>query len=455
MPAVDQYYPPGTPGRRNLQLEVDKERRHRKEKYERAKRYLAGQHRDQLNNKPEEPDDNTVINVIRQTVDREVSFLFPSFPHLELEPDEIDDTPDEKWLMKAWEENGGLAFLHELAQVGALAGHNHVRVLPPRSDNSMPRLVILNPAHVVSFWKIDDIKQVVWHEIAWSMGGINTIIDVVFDENLNEWFVFEYQQRGGTPWELVERDEWPSEFGPVVQWKHLPNPHEFYGKGSAEAEDIRLQDAINLIFSEMMRINRYHASPRTIAIGVHADDILPASIDDMWAIENPDVDIKNLEMVSQLSAAFELANFLYETYLTQQRVVIIRGEVKDFQRVTNSGVKTVFMDNIAKRTILAVLYGMAITNISHRMSVAAGRTPELAPVVKHAEPLPLDEKEQVDINSIELASNVISHEEVMLKRGRNPKETLERMRREAEDPIFINGGSEGDLDPNPIPEPGQ
>jgi len=448
MPGIMRYIDPNDPYRNGSMSDPFKERQDRADAYKKRRKYYDGEHKRFLDKAENEPDDNVIVNIFKQAVDRTLSFLFPAMPFLELAPHETQETPEERWFRQAWEYAGGIFFLTELGLNGALSGHNYVRVLPLRTGEVFPRLINLNPESVITFWRSDDVDTVVWHEISWDVtDGKKTtyyILDVI--NNDDYWELVQYVSINGSNWEIDgEIETWDHPVGPIVQWKHFPNPNRFYGKD--EGGHLGLNDKVNLILSENARINRYHSSPKTIATGVSSEDVVPSNINDLWTIESSDAAVFNLEMMSELAAAQQLAVNLAENFLAESRVVILRGDVKDFQRVTNTGVRTVFMDMLAKNVLLRWEYGKGIQDICRVMSLVAGKG-ELIPDIVHQDPLPTDDLERVNVAAIERAMKIVSRRTISGKRGYNWDEELERQEAEEANPIFAapqTGGSDEGL----------
>jgi hypothetical protein len=451
MPQAKEYVEPSHKSRETEMYLADDERTVMTKAFQNSFDYYCGKQKKQLKTKVNEPDDNVILNLVQLTADRTLSFLFPSMPQFELDPGEIENTPEEQWLTDAFEANGGLAFMQKIGLIGFLTGHVYVRVKPPNPGlpeqvSKFPRLYPYYPGQMVSYWNGDDHVDILWHELRWKSNDVEFLIDFVHEDNI--WKIIEYSKEHGGNWSPTGRGgKWEHPYGPIVQWQHLPNPVSFYG--IKEATDFELQDTLNLLVGEMAKIVRYHASPRTVAIGVPAEEIQETSIDSMWAIDDPDARIQNLEMQSELLPSRELAVYLQDMYLALRRVVILKGEVKDFQRVTNAGVRTVFMDALAKRNVLIKQYGHGLTNIAHRMSIVGDIAEGLTPSVKFADPLPIDDREKTELAIMRKEARIESHQTAALKVGNYWPDELEKMRQESEE-LILNPGPPPQLNPNTV-----
>lgn len=434
MPEAMTYLGPDDVTRQNPFDSSTVERAERDRNYQRAWDYYTGKHRKFLKLKEGEPDDNVVMNLVKMTAERTVSFLFPTMPRFELGPVDSTVQKEEKWIYDLIDYNGGLSFLHRIALTGFLSGHVHIRVRPPEAPNmEFPKLSILHPGRTVTYWKADDVDTVVWHEYSWKVGRAYYLLDFINDRENQRWLIRQYVKDGSTAWVMTDEAVWPSMYGPIVHWQHLPNPNYFYG--ASEVQDLNLQDNINLMASEMVRILRYHASPRTVAFGVEREDIQETAIDHMWSIESTDARVENLEMESQLEAGRNLLGTFYDTYLANSRVVLLRGEVRDFQRVTNAGVRTIFMDSLSKRDVLADQYVTGLTNVIYRAGQVMNK--EIIPNVILNDPLPVDEGERTRVQQLRLAMGVTARKEIVEGEGRSWERVRAEIKEEAEDPAFI------------------
>lgn len=409
MPSAMQYVDPNDKLRANRMYFTDTLERNRVERFEKMWEYYYGNQKKFLKIRENEPDDNVILNLIKLTADRTVSYLFPQQPIVEVDFT-TDVTNDEIWINNVFQYNGGLSFFHKLALIGFMSGHVYVRVVP---QNPYPKLVIVHPKNIKTYWYGTDITEVLWHELSWTINDVNYIIDFIRTDD-NNWLIREYTATKGSAYTLVQEAVWQSEYSPIVQWQHLPNPATFYG--TPESEGLPLQDIINLALSETTRILRHHASPRTIAFGVEGEDIQETAIDELWAIEDTNARVENLEMQSDLSASMKLIQFLFDNYLSISRTIIVKGEAKDFQRVTNTGVRTLFNDVTAKRNSLLGNYDQAIKDIVARCFIVAGKGFKSCRVT-HFDPLPTDELEKQRVNQLKIQLGLASRRQLVEQEG--------------------------------------
>lgn len=421
------------------EYDSDMERRHRAEVFETNEKYYDGEHFKPLMVTEEDPvDDNVVINITKQAIDRTLSFVFPDMPRMVLDADE-NVTPEEEYLDATFRYNGGSVFLTSVAYNGALSGHCFVRIIRPdpldEDGGRYPQLVNIHPKNIVAYWNAENMREVLWYELRWASGKSYYLQDIVFRKELRQWHTYTYvQEKGTSHWTLVgdQPQIWDSPLGPIVHWQHLPNVNAFYGTPEATKDQIRLNDAVNRVASDVSRIIRYHAAPRTIGVGLSAEEINETAIDGFFTVDNPDANIYNLEMKSDLGSSMNFLDILIHNHLQQSRVVIMRGTVKDFQRVTNTAIRAVFLDMIAKNQILRWNYGDALQRIAQRILMIGGYGANRRPNILWSDPLPSDDTELVNAIAIERNLKLVSQETASKLRGYDWNSEKERMEREAE-----------------------
>ena len=106
----------------------------------------------------------------------------------------------------------------------------------------------------------------------------------------------------------------------------------------------------------------------------------------------------------------------------QQRVVVLTGSAADFQRVTNLGVQTVFIDQLAKNDELWEQYEPGLVDLCKLMLCVAGKMWDRMIKITRSSPLPTDPKEVMDVQEKELTLELASKETIMRERGRNPQQ---------------------------------
>lgn len=426
MPAAQAY----NPNNKALWAEAEKELLARRTLCNTAWDYYEGRHAKHLKTASGETDDNVVINLWKQGKDREITFLFPKMPGFELDDNLDDDSDDEKWLRGAWAWNKGLKMLRRLARYGALDGHVFAKVMASEKPDGYPRIVALNPANTLAFWKADDYDERLFYATYYEVGGKEQRQDVVKLDDGNWWFInWEREKKRESSgqeapvWRETGRVKWAFELCPIVDWQHIDMPGRFYGDN--EASLIPLNDKVNKIASDTSRILRFYSQPQTVILAdIEPEKVKERAIGNAWVMPR-DADVKNVEMQSDLQSSVRFTEMLVEAMKSQQRVVVLSGDVADLQRVTNLGVETVFIDQIAKTDELWEQYEPGIADLCKLLLCVGRKTFDVQVKVNRASPLPKDAKETIEVQEKELDLGLASKDTIMRERGRNPKKERE------------------------------
>ncbi len=458
MPSAIRYIPPTDSDRNMFGSEVEHERTTRRDKYRLALEYYKGEHPNQLEfDAGEDPDDNTVINLVQMTADRTVSFLFPSIPIFQTDPASPEDTAEEAWIKDFFDANGGLQALSKLGLRGFLSGHGYIRLKPVEKakrsrKNVFPKMTVLDPTSVLVYWKADDVADVLWYEMRYSVGSVVYIQDFVRKDDVNEWWIYTYKSQeeeenpsdfqgnatphghssvisldlidfGNTNFEqigsvAIHRHEIP----PIIEFPHLPHPDDYYGLGEFTQQS--LQDTINRIASERNRIVRENADPVDVMTGAGADEIEDGG--SIISIDSPMAKVTRLEMKGDMVGITTVLDKLIETYLAIARVVLLKGEAKDLQRVTNASVRTLFLDALSKNNLLQSTYGYGLLRLvklalamAFEMKALTTNPESLDVNIKFAHPLPVDETEIANQNAIMVGLGARSLRTAATKMGDN------------------------------------
>ena len=307
--------------------------------------------------------------------------------------------PAEIYLDDAWQHNHAAVLLANMALNGAVHGHVFARIL---DAEPWPRVVNLNARHVTTYWQADDFQRVLWYEIRWQNGREQWRQDIVQTDD--HWTLYDYRL-AGSRWELQEEVVWPYPLGPLVDWQHLPQPAAFYG--ADELQHAELNDAVNKIASDISRILRFHAYPRTIGTGFEATAVQNTAIDDFWTIANDNAKVFNLEMQSDLTASLRFLQLLTDTFLAESRVTMLHGNPDSVKGVTNLAIRALYMDMVAKNAVLRRHYGSGIEELSRRILMLGGHDPT-RPTLHWQDALPTDQRETVDVVRQQVELGVMS-----------------------------------------------
>lgn len=275
----------------------------------------------------------------------------------------------------------------------------------------------LNPANVLVFWRADDYEQVMWYEIHWQSG--RSLQRQIIARDDSQWRIEDWRD-DGSGWRKHAVSAWTYPLAPICDWPHAVTPDGYYG--APEVSNPSLNDRVNKMMSDISRILRFHAAPRTIGIGFQADDVTASGIGNLWTIQNTDAKVFNLEMQSDLAASMNAADYLTRAFMAEQRVVVQRGDVTDWQRVTNLGIQALYLDMTHKIAALQRNYEIGVVGISQRLRMLASEAAYAEPLhVLWPDPLPKSDLESISVLEKEIGLGILSRESAAQLRGREDR----------------------------------
>jgi hypothetical protein len=450
MPAVPAQYIPPSDSRdsRAFDERVSEERKARKELIDTYWRYYEGDHHKPLAVAPGKRDDNVIINLCAQAIDKGVVFFAPDAPTL-LFPGETpqpgDESPVQRALEAFWEHADLEAFVTDAALAGFISGHLFCKLLPPERAGDPPSVAVLDTRHVTAMWDVMNTKRALWYRLEWELDSETTRRqDIVPDWLLVEgegapaydpdstWTIIEYEKARTTQnkWAEQGRDAWAYPFSPIVQWKNGPAPHTFYGP--SDLRHYRLNDAVNFVASNSLRIIKYHAHPRTIGVGVNADQVKETSIDGFFSIP-ADASVQNLEMRGDLASSMQMLDRLRSAFFTQMRTVDWSSQSDKVGQLTNFGLRVLFDDMMEQTEAKRRVYGQGIAEISRRAVIIMGHAAPEPPALEWPDPLPQARLELVQAAQMEQQLGFTSNRTLAADLGRDFDEEIERKSTEAQE----------------------
>lgn len=389
--------------------------------------YYEGRHPDQLKVQRGQPNDNTVVNLARQVVDKGVSMLFGN--EIEWQFDETDtaETPAEEYVDSVWTANDKPALLNGLAMNGALAGIAVVKIVM-REDGRI-RLINFDPAYIDICTEEEDINEVWRYRIQFTVDRNGA--GVVRREDITRcdggWMMENFEAVDAGPdmnWRKTAESVWPYEQAPIVWCQNLVNPNSVWGY--TDLEDVALNDAINGSVSSTRKIIRLHASPQTIGKGVTVQQ-LKRGADQFWEIP-PDADVYNLEMTSDLAAARQF-------YLDMRAAFYAQGRMPDMSQVgnlgalTNFGLRVLFADALERTMVKRNLYGGLISRINTLLAIIGGFGGQET-TISWPDPLPTNSTELVDTTVKKQGTGLVSAETLTTEMGYDYDDEQQRIEAE-------------------------
>jgi hypothetical protein len=399
-------------------------------------KYYRGRHTRPLKVRPNQPDDNVILNYAKRNVNKGVQFLFGKSVDFEIDETSPEPTKEEAYLDEVWgidEEKQML--LQKIAYNGAITGTAVVRLYEadPNVQDSLPRIVNIDPSLLDVVTNPDDIDDIRGYHLIWKSNDLwkRHRIDMQMD---GTWYVTcEVTKPGSPKWEEVpdESAPWPYLFPPIVTAQNLPLPNEFWGM--SDLEDADINDAINFNASNTQRIIKHHAHPKTIGIGFNANDLQNAAVDDFWTIGDKEASVSNLEMHSDLASARDFLAMLKTAYSKVANVPDLDPAVVNVGALSGFALRILYGDLLEATQVKRNTYGALLNGINQAL-LALGGLGEYGKVeIKNvwADPLPSSDLEQAQTLEID-RRNGLSKETYLKRRGYDPVKEAELAGAEAE-----------------------
>lgn len=413
-------------------------------------KYYDGEHRRFLRPTPDTFDDNVVINLCSQAVDRFTSFLFPELPRLKYQDDKLNTEIQRLW----YDEEYIPTFLTDIGISGLISGHVYTRL--DNSEEGIVRFVNLDPRTITVFWDMRDSKTPLWYRMTWVNSDNVTGQDTYYIEDYvpakyvpgednDGWLIITYEwQPNRQQWlQEIDREVWPYPFAPIVDWKAQPKPFSYYGPSLLK--HFHVNDLVNFLWSNTNRILKFHAHPKTIISGAGSQDLQTTAVDEVWAIPVSGATVYNLEMQSDLRASMEMASQARSAFFAQTHVVDTTTQRDKIGQITNFGLHVLFSDMLDHTRLVQQLYGKGIQELMVRAMAMLGDIENVndKPAIEWSDPLPINRTELVNAAKVEQSVGYTSAQALTETLGRDFDQEQGRIGSEREVDIVVNLGEEG------------
>lgn len=324
--------------------------------------------------RPGQSDDNVSINLSGVIVDKGVAWLFGQ--EVEVLLDEGRETA-QAWLDAAWDVNGDEQLWQKFAVNGAVCGTAFARIVwPSPMTTPYPRVVALDPGLVDVETAPDDLERVTRYTITWPApkdGKYALMRQIITPtETGAAWDVIDQQQVGGE-WVTLAASVWPWPWPPISHTQNLPAPNEWWGRADLEEDVVGLNQSINFARSNLARILRWHAHPKTWGKGFSAGE-MSVAVDETIILGNPDASLQNLEMISDLSSSRAFAQDLEAALHEIARVPeIATGRVEGLGDLSGVALRVLYAPLIEKTETKRRQYGRLLIDLSRKLLTLSGQ----------------------------------------------------------------------------------
>lgn len=340
------------------------------ERYQEAWQAYVGEMPDALKVKPGAADDNTKVNYVRVVVDTGVAALFGEEVRFDLDPDAQERSPAEEWLDECLRVNGKMLFLQKAAINGAVYGHVFLKFRPPDASG-YPRLVNIAPEYVTVVGDPDDVdavrEWVIQYPYVDADGTRVEVRQTIRPTGAGRWEIVDERRRGSGAWETVGVALWEYDWPPMLACQNLPNPNEYYGLPDVGRDVVKLNQSINFVLSNVQRIIRFHAHPKTWAKGTSVRE-LAGGVDDVIVFTSAESELHTLEMASDLSSSIEyykrLREALHEVTRTPE---VATGKLDATGVLSGVALRILYGPLETKTRVKQLTYGQMLVEMARRL----------------------------------------------------------------------------------------
>ena len=397
------------------------------ERYKLLWEYYRGEHRKHL--KPIKTpdgrlqDDNIVINLSRRVVNKGVYFLFGK--PLIWQLTEGTDTPEEVMLERIWgSHEKRMTFLAELALNGGVTGDFYLQIVPPAPGEELPRVINLDPSTVFVKTDPNDIEKEWAFDLRWESSGRVCRTMHALNEDGLDWSTWDEIWNAGRWEQMTEPELWGFPYPMIVHGKNLPSPNSYWG--CSDLEDADLNDAINLVASNISRITRIFAHPFVWGYGFGRDgkgiDISGVALSD-----DPQAKMGALELGRDMSSAQEYLKFLRTAFAEVTGVPESDPDRMAIGAQSGFALEVLFNDLVLKTGLKRSLYGSALVECNRRLLDMMGMGDKHVVKLHWQNPLPVDDRAEREGQQFDIDYKLASRKTISEKRGYNYDAEVDRL----------------------------
>lgn len=413
------------------------EERARLERWSKAWDAYFGNLPDTLKVKFNQADDNVKVNYAKLIVNKGVSFLFGQPVGFDLDSDSDERTPAEEWLDECIRVNGGQLLWQKLAINGGVCGHAFLKIAPGSAGSTSsptvyPRLINLSPEYVTVACDPDDIDIVHRYIIQYPARGKNgerLVMRQTMERAGAVWTIKDEVSTNGGQFVTQQELTWNFSWPPIIDCQNLPSPNEYYGIADIEEDVLALNGTINFTLSNLQRIIRFHAHPKTWGSGFNAKE-LKTGVDDTLVFTNPDAQLHNLEMQSDLTSSINyylrLKEALHEISYVPE---VATGKLENTGQLSGVALAIMYQPLIDRTEQKRLTYGALLIELFRRLLEMSNHGADNLVTLHWPKLLPANRLE--DLQAALLEKQIGVSEDTLLRGlGRNPD--VEREKRESD-----------------------
>lgn len=379
----------------------------------------AGRYKDLLIVRQGQADDNTKPNLARVIVDKSKTFLMGAVgPKIKVEGNE----PAQGWLDECLKANNWITRSKEIAQNGGIAGHAFIKLSGARTERgeTYPRIIVQDPANITVHWDSDDISDVLHYRVQYpavDAAGKPVVKKQVIERNdAGTWTVIDSEARNGGDFIEMQRVDWPFAWAPMLDCQNLVAPNVYYGMADLEPDVLHLIRRIQFVLSNLARLNRIHAHPKTWGRGFKKSQI-EIGADEMIVLPGETAQIGALEATGDIAGSLSLYNALTDLLFMVSRIPpITMSKLDDIGAIAGIALKILYGPIVEMTNDKRGTYGDMIEKMAVHL-LEMGNFAGARVSVEWPEALPQNDIEAQQVLLADVAAGLVSRETAAAKRG--------------------------------------
>lgn len=221
---------------------------------------------------------------------------------------------------------------------------------------------------------------------------------------------------------------------PVYHCQNILNSRHWMGESDL-ADVWEVNRHMDRTMNKIQEIVNYNADPTTVVIGANPENLVRAS-NKVWAIQNPNAKVMNLEAGSKMGGAGEHIDRLMNMYShVGSSPKAVRGDINSLSNIKAAAIEMLYLPKVQITRRKQISYGVAINKVSSLIArlLVANKTSLKRLVsnkeqidrfgIKWGDPLPRDEREILDNIISKLKNGLMSQAEALRKLGTEDLET--------------------------------
>lgn len=449
--------------------EVTNKDRERIEKIQRAWQAYETELEKPFQPMPDEPDPNVMGNEVLPAVDTVVSFVFGD--EVEISVDQGAPQGAQDFLNTVWgRKEARIPLLQRWLMNGDMSGRAFLRIVPgPDTVNPQDRvfeLVEVDPTTIFVKTAPQNCQKVILFCIEYACDEKNALgksVKMYYREEISRidpdqnvaqglpdkdttWSIQHWTQELTTGNMLPTNNNWipagdpipwPYPFPPIFSNQNLPRPNEFWGYPGVNKALIGINEAINLVNSNINITEKIQRILYSNGVGEGTIDVHPNKI---TQLPLPESKIAAVNLQTNTASSREFAGDLRGEAEELTGVPMIasgRTAYMPSGNLSGIAIKLLFMSLLKKMNKMRCLYGNTIIEVSQALLVLAGFSEKIEITLGWQSPLPVDVLADWQAVQIKQASGV-SKTTTLREMGYDPVEEAKLRAEEAAEAIKNN-----------------